>query len=436
MPEGTRVGPASIETTCASLRVACPHGVYVLRATFRPGYVADDAALTTLQLAASVGSFVLEVERSRMMTLRSLGTDAEADRGALVGASQPMRALGELIERVARTNFVVVVEGESGSGKELVARRIHELSPRRRGPFVAVNCAALVETLLEAELFGIEDRTATGVRGRRGKFEAADTGTLFLDEVSDLSPGAQAKLLRAIQELAVERVGGHGIRRVDVRIIVATNRSLAAQVGAGRFRDDLFHRLNGINVQVPPLRTRVGDIPRLVRHFLDRHRTPPAHRVSVEALDAMTAYHWPGNVRELERVLERAVTLADAHEIRLADLPPALRTPYTERLQPALGRPDDLRTWASRYVRLILARHAGNKRRTCRALGISYHTLQAYLRRAEGRPPVRRDVRPALPAAAVAEAPPRRWRTSSDERSDAAARLVVGGSTSGTTDTR
>ncbi len=219
--EGTPIVPARVDATHVGLRVASAHGPYVLRVSFRPGYAADHTALSRLHLAASLASLVLEIERGRRMSARSLAANTEAGHHRpLVGASEPMNELSRLIERVAKNDFIVLVEGESGSGKELVARRIHELSRRRHGPFVAVNCAALVETLFEAELFGIEDRTATGVRGRRGKFELADTGTLFLDEVSDLSSVAQAKLLRAIQELTVERVGSHDPRRVDVRIVV------------------------------------------------------------------------------------------------------------------------------------------------------------------------------------------------------------------------
>src|SRR5687768_858228 len=177
----------------------------------------------------------------------------------LIGSSAVMRAVRDRIERVAATNFVTLIDGESGTGKELVARQIHEISPRRRGPFVPVNCAALVETLLEAELFGIEERTATGVRGRRGKFEHAEGGTLFLDEVSDLSLSAQAKLLRAIQDLAVERVGGNNVKRVNTRIIVATNRPLSELVSRGLFRTDLYYRLSGVEIHVPPLRGRRED---------------------------------------------------------------------------------------------------------------------------------------------------------------------------------
>lgn len=260
-----------------------------------------------------------------------------------------------------------------------MARQIHELSRRRKGPFVAVNCAAIVETLIEAELFGIEDRTATGVRGRRGKFEAANGGTLFLDEVSDLSPAAQAKLLRAIQDLAIERVGGGAPRRIETRIIVATNRPLSELVDQKRFRLDLFYRLNGIDVQVPPLRARRDDIMELARYFLERYRDVRPLTISVAAADALQAYHWPGNVRELERVMERAVALASSDAIELEDLPPALLGGYADALLPAMRARETMREWGRRYARLVLERCANNKRRACRELGISYHTLQGYL---------------------------------------------------------
>jgi transcriptional regulator with GAF, ATPase, and Fis domain len=223
----------------------------------------------------------------------------------LVGRSSVMVELRSRISRVAETSFTVLIEGESGVGKELVARELHIGGPRRRGPFVAVNCAALVETLVEAELFGIEDRTATGVRGRRGKFEMAEDGTLFLDEVADLSPSAQAKLLRVLQDLSIERVGGVETREVNTRIIAATNRTLIGQVTAGRFRADLFYRLSGVEIYVPPLRARREDIPVLVAHFLNQHRVSRPISIAASAVEALTAYDWPGNVRQLERVLER-----------------------------------------------------------------------------------------------------------------------------------
>jgi transcriptional regulator with PAS, ATPase and Fis domain len=350
-----------------------------LEVAFEPGRVPDEWTRQLLDAGAHVAALLIELERLQVRS--GLPYRSRADGAApLIGSSQTMRTLRQRIERVAATDFTVLVEGESGSGKELVARQIHELSRRRRGPFVAINCAAIVETLIEAELFGIEERTATGVRGRRGKFEAAHDGTLFLDEVSDLSPAAQAKLLRAIQDLSVERVGGVGARRVDTRVIVATNRPLAELVSLGRFRTDLFYRLNGIDVPVPPLRHRRDDIVELAEYFLDRLRVIRTLRLSKAAGDALVAYDWPGNVRELERVMERAVALAGTEQLELDDLPPVVVAGYEEALLPSLRAHDGMRAWASRYARLVLERCGHNKRRACRELGISYHTLQAHLR--------------------------------------------------------
>jgi len=334
-----------------------------------------------LESAAALGALVAELEHrgrtGRAMVAARAGNDGAAP---LVGSSPLMRALRERIERVARTDFTVLIQGESGTGKELVARHVHELSRRAQGPFVAINCAALVETLLEAELFGIEDRTATGVRGRRGKFEHAEGGTLFLDEVSDLSLSAQAKLLRAIQDLAVERVGSCGLHRVDTRIVVATNRTLGPLVERGLFRHDLFYRLSGVDVRVPALRTRREDILELTRYFLERHRAVRRLTLSPAAADALLLYDWPGNVRELERLVEGVVALAESDRIEVDDLPPVVRGAYTEILLPSLDAGHSMRAWGSRYARLVLDRCAHNKRRACQALGISYHTLQGYLR--------------------------------------------------------
>src|SRR3954468_22887765 len=340
----------------------------------------DDRSRQMLASASQVAGLLMELERASGRWPLSSSRGRPDGAAPLIGSSLPIRAVRERIERVASTDFTILIEGESGTGKELVARQIHELSRRRKGPFVAVNCAAIVETLLEAELFGIEDRTATGVRGRRGKFEHAHDGTLFLDEVSDLSPAAQAKLLRAIQDLSVERVGGTGTRQVDTRIIVATNRSLAALVQQGQFRLDLYYRLNGVDIQVPPLRHRKEDVLELARHFLERHRTFRPLSMSISAADALLAYDWPGNVRELERVIERAVALARGPYLDLDDLPAALLDGYTEFLVPALDAKSTMRAWGSRYARLVLERWSNNKRQACRTLGISYHTLQGYLR--------------------------------------------------------
>jgi transcriptional regulator with PAS, ATPase and Fis domain len=324
-----------------------------------------------------VASLLVQIEQASGRSNRPRRADGAAP---LIGASAPIRLVRERIERVAATDFTVLIEGESGTGKELVARQIHELGRRRKGPFVAVNCAAIVETLIEAELFGVEDRAATGVRARRGKFESAHEGTLFLDEVSDLSPAAQAKLLRAIQDLTVERVGGYSPRRVDTRIIVATNRPLSELVEQGKFRLDLFYRLNGIDVQVPPLRLRKEDVLELATYFLDRYRAVRPLRISAGAADALLAYDWPGNVRELERVIERAVALNSSEAVELEDLPPALLGGYSDVLLPSIRARETMRAWGSRYARLVLERCENNKRRACRELGISYHTLQGYLK--------------------------------------------------------
>jgi DNA-binding NtrC family response regulator len=379
-------GDAACAPESVALQVpgADPLSLGMLEATFDPGCRLGEWDFQMLGLAAHIGALVLEIERSRLALVRAglLNPNRPRRDGAapLIGSTPAMQALRAAIERVAATDFTVLLEGESGVGKELVARQIHELSRRRNGPFVAVNCAALVETLLEAELFGIEERTATGVRGRRGKFEAAEGGTLFLDEVSDLSLSAQAKLLRVIQDLAVERVGGHNTHRVDIRIVAATNRSLSSLVERRLFRPDLFYRLSGVDVRVPTLRERRPDVMELAHYFLARHRPTQPLRLAAAAGDALMSHDWPGNVRELERLMERAVTLAESDVIELDDLPPTVRGDYATTLGPSLRRNDSLRAWASRYARLVLDRCEGNKREACRALDISYHTLQSYLR--------------------------------------------------------
>jgi DNA-binding NtrC family response regulator len=341
------------------------------------GRSADDWSCQLLEAAAALATVLFEVQR----LTRAGGGRGRARDGAapLIGSSLVMQGLRERVERVAATDFTVLIEGESGTGKELVARQIHELSRRRLGPFVAINCAALVETLIEAELFGIEERTATGVRGRRGKFEHADGGTLFLDEISELSLAAQAKLLRAIQDLMVERVGACGGRRVDTRVVVATNRPLRSLCDKGLFRTDLYYRLAGLEVHVPPLRQRKEDIVELAQYFLSRHAAHQRLSISPAAADALLAYEWPGNVRELERMIEGAIATCESREITLDDLPVALRGAYGEVLMPAVQASDTLRAWGSRYARLVLEKCEHNKRKACEVLGISYHTLNGYL---------------------------------------------------------
>ncbi len=319
-------------------------------------------------------------DRSSAGAQRRQAQPASTARRRSSDRARRSRAVRDRIERVAATDFTILIEGESGTGKELVARQIHELSRRHKGPFVAVNCAAIVETLLEAELFGIEERTATGVRGRRGKFEHAHEGTLFLDEVADLSPAAQAKLLRAIQDLAGRACRrrrfppcrhAHHRRDQPARLRVSWS--------SGRFRLDLYYRLHGVEVQVPPLRARREDIAELARYFLERHRFVRHLQLSKAAADALLVYDWPGNVRELERVIERGVALAGSDSLELDDLPPrcwaATPTSWCRRCRPGrrCGRGH------SRYARLVYERCNNNKRQACRELGISYHTLRAHL---------------------------------------------------------
>ena len=348
----------------------------ILEATFDSASSLSDAQRDILADAALLGGLVLEATRAHVTSLMRPADAA----GPLVGSSGVMQALRGRVERVALTDFTVLIEGESGTGKELVARQVHEVSRRRGGPFVAVNCAALVETLLEAELFGIEERTATGVRGRRGKFEHADGGTLFLDEISDLSLSAQGKLLRAIQDLTVERVGGNGSRRVNTRIVAATNRPLSDMVSRGLFRADLYYRLGGVEIHVPPLRVRREDVAELAAYFLSRHSHARELALSDAALDALRVYAWPGNVRELERFVERAIALTESNRIELDDLPPQIRGDYMEVLGASLTAGESMRAWGSRYARIVYERCGRNKRRACRQLDISYHTLEAYLR--------------------------------------------------------
>lgn len=351
----------------------------MLEAAFDARRGPDAWTCQLLETSAHIASLLLEAERLANSPVQV--SAAERDGAApLIGSSGVMSALRDRVERVASTDFTVLIEGESGVGKELVARQIHELGRRRQGPFVAINCAALVETLIEAELFGIEERTATGVRGRRGKFEHADGGTLFLDEVSDLSMAAQAKLLRAIQDFTVERVGGTGARHINTRIVAATNRPLSGLVDQGLFRTDLFYRLSGVEIGVPPLRRRKGDILELTQYFLARHEGRGRLSMTPAAVDALIAYDWPGNVRELERMLEGAIATAESRQIRVDDLPVSLRGTYGDVLVPAFQLGETMRAWGSRYARLVLEKHDGNKRQACRMLDISYHTLNSYLR--------------------------------------------------------
>jgi DNA-binding NtrC family response regulator len=247
----------------------------------------------------------------------------------VIARSRAMKEVAETTRRVARASTSVLLVGETGTGKELIARAIHHLSQRATGPFVRVNCGALSEGLLESELFGHVKGAFTGaIANRTGRFEAAHTGTIFLDEISATSLQLQVKLLRVLQEGEFERVGDTQTIRVDVRVIAATNQDLEAEIRAGRFREDLFYRLNVVQIDIPPLRQRREDIPLMVRHFVEQFCTEndkPLLRVTREAMEILVSYDWPGNVRELQNCIERTVVLAQGREIRPEDLPPRVR---------------------------------------------------------------------------------------------------------------
>ena len=310
---------------------------------------------------------------------------SERQQRPLVGNSPRMQQLYEMIGRVAATKTNVLIVGESGTGKELVARAIHAESDRADKSFVALNCAAIPENLLESELFGHVKGAFTGAVGNKaGLFELADLGTLFLDEVGELTPPLQVKLLRAIQEKTIRRVGGTSDRRVDVRILAATNRRLEDEVSAGRFREDLYYRLNVIQLPLPPLRERMEDLPLLVHHFVEKYTRElgkSVRGVSDEAMERLRAHSYPGNVRELENVIERAVALARGEWIDRESLPPALLQPPAERTSAALPQGSvDLDNLVADYERGLLVealrRAGGVKKRAAHLLGISFRSFR------------------------------------------------------------
>jgi DNA-binding NtrC family response regulator len=309
----------------------------------------------------------------------------------LLSKSPPMQQVFDLAKTAARSGSTILILGESGTGKELLARAIHAESPRRAGPFVAVSCAALTETLLESELFGYEKGAFTGAVGqRRGKFEMAKGGTLFLDEIGDVSPKLQLDLLRVLEDRRFYRVGGTEPLHADVRFLAATNRELAKAVQQGQFRDDLFYRLNVITITLPPLRQRKEDIPLLVQHFVEALAAEAGKKVegvSKDALDALIAHDWPGNVRELRNVLERAVVVAPGEILETRDL--GLPQPGgAAAAAPSFPRLASLDDVEHEHIANVLAGTGGNVTRAARVLGIDrvtlYNKMKRYgLRRAE-----------------------------------------------------
>jgi DNA-binding NtrC family response regulator len=330
----------------------------------------------------------LEVRRLRTENVRLreylAGLTYESSRYTLVGSGLAMQKVTKLIEKVAPTDATVLVRGPSGSGKELVARAIHRNSARKDRPLVTINCAAMQEALLESELFGHEKGAFTGaVVAKRGLFEVADGGTLFIDEVAEMSPGMQAKLLRVLENGSYRKVGGTQESTADVRVIAATNKPLEEERQAGRFREDLFHRLNVFAIPLPELRERREDIPALVEHFLATRQLGKVRcTVEPDALAALVAYDWPGNVRELANVIERAQILVEGHRITPYDLPESV-TDRAPVAAPAVAAPAaaaggsdlSLRDLERRALAAALARTNGNKVRAARSLGVSRRAL-------------------------------------------------------------
>jgi two-component system NtrC family response regulator/two-component system response regulator HydG len=304
---------------------------------------------------------------------------------SIVGDAPELQAVFDVVKRAAPTKATVLILGESGTGKELVAQALHEESPRAEKPFIKVNCAALSETLLESELFGHEKGAFTGAIGlKEGRFELADGGTLFLDEIGDIPPSLQIKLLRVLQQKEFERVGGTKTIKVDVRLLAATNRDLNDLVKTGRFREDLFYRLNVVAVTLPPLRSRKGDVPSLVSHFISRYAKSYGKNVKGLApgtMNALLSHDWPGNVRELENAVERAVVLAQTEDVASDDLPPSLRGP-----RPAVRDPGSLIPGATLWeiereaILRTLEMVGGSTSRAAEILGISVRKIQYRLK--------------------------------------------------------
>ena len=377
-------------------------------------------AVEALQLGAAdylVKGFELEELRQRVANLLKLASlekeneslrrrlTTEGQFGPMIGRTAEMRRAFEMAERVAPTDSTVLILGESGTGKDLLAQEIHARSPRTGKPCVAVNCAALPETLIESELFGYERGAFTGAaQQKKGKFELASGGTLFLDEIGDMNPVTQAKVLRALENRTIERLGGAQPIPVDVRVISATHRDLPAEIRSGKFREDLFYRLRVVTIELPPLRAHKQDIPVLAESFLQMHaaRLGRAGRLTRDAIAAIERYDWPGNVRELKNALERSLVLCRGEEIDVADLPEEVASGQVPVQRHSGGGHDNglgekdfreaKRKFEVAYLTKQLADHRWNVSRTAATIGLHRQSLQEKLRelgiRRPGREPI------------------------------------------------
>jgi two-component system NtrC family response regulator len=352
-------------------------------------YISKPFSNSDLLLSVSKAARMSEAERTNKLLQESL--EARFGLHKVVGRSKPMREVLDLVERVAASSSNVLITGESGTGKEIIAQALHFASPRKNGPFTSVNCMALTPGVLESELFGHEKGSFTGaVAQKRGRFEAAHKGSLFLDEVGELSMDLQVKLLRVLQEHSFERVGGTKPISVDIRLIAATNKDLKEAVQQGRFREDLFYRLNVIHIHIPPLRERAEDIPLLAAHFLQqfaRENEKDVTGFSPEAMQALSAYDWPGNVRQLENVVESSVVLARSEHIGYEDLPDELKDESAQfksaadMLPTEVDLSDTLEKIESALIRRALVRSNFVQVRAAQMLGISKSLLQYKLKK-------------------------------------------------------
>ncbi len=338
-------------------------------------------------LAKPVNLDRLDLLLKRALTERQMGAENQRLKAQLnskygfeniLGTSVAMQEVFDTIRQAAPTRATVLIQGESGTGKELVARALHQCSPRAQGPFIPVHCAALSPTLLESELFGHEKGAFTGAQERRrGRFELADGGTLFLDEIGEIDPALQVKILRVLEERKFERVGGSETIHVDVRLVAATNRDLKKMVEEGTFREDLFYRLFVVNLTLPPLRDREGDIVLLAQHYLKALATEHGKKVSgitPDAMDLLTAYPWPGNVRELRNVIERMVVLGTGEKLTVRDLPSTFRL-AAGRAESAAHPGSALRDAERHLIEEALRKNKGSRTRAAKDLGISRRTL-------------------------------------------------------------
>jgi len=346
-------------------------------------YVVKPFDVEELKIIAARGLEKSRLKEENILLKRDLRDKYSFEK--MIGKSRTMQEIYLLIEKVAATDSTVLITGESGTGKEMAARAIHALSPRRDGQFVSINCAALPENLLESELFGHTKGSFTGaIAEKKGMFEAAERGTLFLDEVGEMSPWTQVKLLRALQERTVRRVGGTEEIPVDVRIVAATNQDLKKRIQDGKFREELFYRLNVISFEMPPLRKRVEDIQLLVSHFLLKYCQKlgkPMKRLTPEVFGLFEAYSWPGNIRELENVIERIVAIEDRETVTAGCLPQEILVPARKEETKILFQPgfnlstfiDDL---TKKFVNQALLVTGGSLRQAAPLLGLSYRTLR------------------------------------------------------------